>query len=286
MRFVSLCNYIGLVFLGMFKRAISQGAAKMTIICQISRFSFKYAYPLNQISYLSKKFDIMAILKLKSEKVKAIVLFSTGAFVAAAAMYFSETGPACRIAFPLTILTIASMWLTPWQITLAMLFSALGDLFGSEGSFIMQMGAFAIAHIWLICFFIQRYLTKVSGDKRLTAKMKGYVMLVAIWTLALLGFVFTKIVPEAPAGIIRAGTGIYACIICCMLVCALIQRSTLYALGAILFVFSDFILAWNMFTEAVPHAGYLIMIPYYIGQWLLFVRATPYRIEGLRRHRM
>jgi len=228
----------------------------------------------------------MAILKLKSERVKSIVFFSTGAFVAAATMYFTGTGPACRIAFPLSILAIASLWLTPWQITLAMIFSALGDLFGSEGNLILQMEAFAIAHIWLIYFFIQRYKIKVSGDNRLTAKMKGYMLLVAIWTLALLCFVFTKIVPAAPEGIIRIGTGIYACLICGMLVCALIQRSTLYASGAILFVFSDFILAWNMFTETIPHAGYLIMIPYYIGQWLIFVRATPYRIESLRRHRM
>lgn len=228
----------------------------------------------------------MAIFRLKTEKVKGIVLFTTGAFAAAAAMYFSGTGPTFRIAFPLMILTLASLWLTPWQISLAMLFSASGDFFGAEGNFILQMGSFAMAHIWLICFFIRRYRNRAAGDKGLTAKMKGYVTIVAIWTLALLGFVFAKIVPAAPEGLIRTCVGIYACLICGMLVCALIQRSTLYALGAILFVFSDFILAWNMFAEPIPHAGCLIMIPYYIGQWLIFVRATPYRIEGLRRHRM
>lgn len=228
----------------------------------------------------------MAIFNIKQEKVKNSVLLTTGAFAAASVMYFCGAGPEHRIAFPLMILSIASLWLTPLDITMAMFFSALGDFFGSEGFFLAQMSSFAAAHICFIIFFIRRYRRKVAGDNGLTAKMKGYVMLVAIWTLALLGFVFTKIVPEAPAGIIRTGTGIYACIICCMLIVAMLQRSTLYALGAILFVFSDFILAWNMFTEAIPHAGYLIMIPYYIGQWLLFVRSTPYRIEGLRRHRM
>lgn len=228
----------------------------------------------------------MATFRLKTEKVKNTVLLTTGAFTAAAAMYFCGAGPSSRIAFPLTILTFASLWLTPWQISLAMLFSALGDFFGSEGNFIMQMGSFALTHIWLICFFIRRYRTRVSGDRGLTAKMKGYVTIVAIWTLALSVFVFAKIVPAAPEGIIRTGIGIYACLICCMLVGALIQRSTLYALGAILFVFSDFILAWNMFVGPVPHAGLIIMIPYYSGQWLLFVRATPYRVDVLRRHRM
>ena len=228
----------------------------------------------------------MAVFRLNNEKVKGTVLFTTGAFAAATAIYFSGTGPSFRIAFPLIILTLASLWLTPWQISLAMLFSALGDFFGSEGNFILQMGSFALAHIWLILFFIRRYKDKVSGDNGLTAKMKGYLMMVVILAIALLSLVFTKIVPAAPEGIIRICVGVYACMICCMLVCSMIQRSTLYALGAILFVFSDFILAWNMFTETIPHAGYLIMIPYYIGQWLLFIRATPYRIDGLRRHRM
>lgn len=228
----------------------------------------------------------MATFNIKQERVKNTVLFTTGAFIAACVMYFCGTGPAQRIAFPLAILTIASLWLTSLDITLAMLFSALGDFFGTEGIFLAQISSFAAAHVCFIIFFICRYQKKVACDNGLTAKMKGYVMLVVIWTLALLGFVFTKIVPEAPAGIIRTGTRIYACIICCMLIVAMLQRSTLYALGAILFVFSDFILAWNMFTETIPHAGYLIMIPYYIGQWLLFVRSTPYRIEGLRKHRM
>lgn len=228
----------------------------------------------------------MAILKLRQERLQSTVLITTGAFTAAAVMYFSGIGPACRLAFPLFILTIASLWLTPWQVTLAMLFSALGDWFGTEGDFIAQMAAFAIAHIWLVAFFVSRYIIKVRSERGLTAKMKGFVLMVAIWTLALLVFVFTEIVPEAPAGIIRTGTGIYACLICAMLVSAMLQRSTLYALGALLFVFSDLILAWNMFTEPVPGARWLIMIPYYIGQWLLWIRSTPYRISGLRQRRM
>ena len=64
-----------------------------------------------------------------------------------------------------------------------------------------------------------------------------------------------------------------------MLMMALLQRSSLYALGAVLFVFSDFILAWNKFVEPIPYRNYLVLGSYFLAQWLLFIRATPYRIK-------
>ena len=63
-----------------------------------------------------------------------------------------------------------------------------------------------------------------------------------------------------------------------MLATAMLQRSSLYALGAVLFAFSDFILAWNMFTEPIPYSRYLILIPYYLAQWLLYIRSTKFRV--------
>ena len=63
-----------------------------------------------------------------------------------------------------------------------------------------------------------------------------------------------------------------------MMLSALLQRSSLYALGAVLFVFSDFIIAWCMFVGPVPQSRLMIMIPYYAAQWILFIRSTPLRI--------
>ena len=65
-----------------------------------------------------------------------------------------------------------------------------------------------------------------------------------------------------------------------VLTMGLLQRSSLYALGAVLFVFSDFILAWNRFVEPVPYRDYLVLVTYYLAEWLLFVRSTNYRIKG------
>ena len=63
-----------------------------------------------------------------------------------------------------------------------------------------------------------------------------------------------------------------------MLLTALLQRSSLFALGAVLFVFSDFIIAWNMFVEPVPYRNYLVLVTYYLAQWLLYIRSTSFRV--------
>ena len=63
-----------------------------------------------------------------------------------------------------------------------------------------------------------------------------------------------------------------------MMVMAMLQRSSLFALGALMFVFSDFILAWNKFVEPIPHRDYLVLVTYFLAQWLLFIRSTKFRV--------
>ena len=144
------------------------------------------------------------------------------------------------------------------------------------------MGAFAAGHVFYIWFFVKRYFMKVEHDRKLTARAKGYLAMLGVCLAGLLTVVFTKIVPSAPAGVERIGVSVYAVIISTMLLTGMLQRSSLYALGAVLFVFSDFILAWNRFVEPVPGRDYLVLVSYYLAQWLLFVRSTPYRITNLR----
>ena len=223
---------------------------------------------------------------MKANRLEATVYTSTALFVAASLLYFLPLNIPHRLAFPLIILTLSSMWLNPWQIMLALAFSAAGDWLGAEGLFIGQMASFAVAHTFFILFFAKRYHVKVEPDRKLTAKAKGYTFMFIFMGAVLVIWTCLSIAPEAPEGIVRTGVIIYTVIICAMLVMALLQRSSLFAIGAVLFVFSDLILAWNMFVEPVEGAGYLIMIPYYIGQWMLFVRSTPYRVPWLRRHRM
>jgi uncharacterized membrane protein YhhN len=220
----------------------------------------------------------MSTFKLQEKRTPALAWTSTGLFLAASIVFFLPLEVPHKVTFPVGILTLASLWLCPWQITLALLFSAAGDYFGSCGNFLGQMGSFALAHAMYIVYFADRYFTKVERDRKLTPKMKGYLAMVIFCILTLLAVVLTRIAPAAEPGIIRIGVIVYACLISAMMLLALLQRSSLFALGAVLFVFSDFILAWNMFVEPVPYRQYLVLVPYFLAQWLLFIRATPYRV--------
>lgn len=232
------------------------------------------------MSILAKTFISMALLSIDNRKLKPAVVAVSVIFFAFAIFFFLPVKVDHKVTFPLTILFIASLWLLPWQMSLSMLFSGIGDYFGSCDNFILQMSFFALAHVCMIWFFTQRYFTKVEKDRKLTGKAKGYMAMVFLFAIILLCVVFTRVVPQAEPGVIRIGVSIYACLICGMLVTALLQRSSLYAVGAVLFVFSDFIIAWHKFVEPVPCRTIIVMSTYYAAQWLLFIRSTPYRIKN------
>ena len=220
----------------------------------------------------------MATFNIQGRHVRNFAITSSILYLFLGVFYFSPILLQGKTVFPLASLAIVSLWLCPWQMTAALACSAIGDLAGAFGNFILQMGAFAAAHIFLISFFMKRYKEKVEKDRKLTEKAKGYTRILTLMSVTIAGFAFSEIIPPAPEGIIRIGTGIYTVLICTMLVLALLQRSSLYALGALLFVFSDFILAWNKFTAPIENAGLLIMIPYYLGQWLIYIRSTSFRV--------
>lgn len=225
----------------------------------------------------------MSVFRLEDTKIRPVALSAAGLFLFFAALFFSPVAIPHKIAFTLGSAFVMSLWLCPWQITMALLFSALGDYFGSCHNFLAQMGFFALAHVFYVWYFVNRYLKKVIVRKKPTAKHHGLAFMFLLMVASLLAVVFTKIVPCTPEGIIRIGVSIYALLISTMLYFALMQRSSLFAIGAVMFVFSDFILAWNKFVDPIQHSRLLIMIPYYTGQFLLFMRSTPYKVKpGLR----
>lgn len=221
----------------------------------------------------------MAILNIPEKSIIKIAIGATLLFIALCLMYFSPAEIPHKTSIPVGLLTITSIVLCPWQIILALGFSAAGDYFGSCGNFIAQMGCFAISHIWYILYFALRYHRKVEHDKKLTARAKGYILMVMFCAACILTTAFLKVVPSVPPGTLRIGVSIYSCLICTMMILAMLQRSSLFALGALLFVFSDFILAWNMFVEPIPHDRLLIMIPYYAAQWLIFIRSSSFKLK-------
>lgn len=201
-----------------------------------------------------------------------------------------------RIAFPVAALSVFGAWLgIEWKFVLAFLFSCTGDAMGACGSFAGQMGYFAAAHIMLIWAFAGM-LRKSRGSHGLPEGKAGgtqnggaedfldsriWKTLAALAVAATLVFAFVLVIPEVPEGALRIGCGVYAVLIASMFGLSLMQRSPFFAVGAALFLISDMILSWNRFVGPVPASGWLIMIPYYLGQLLLWLGAA-YRSRTLK----
>ena len=189
------------------------------------------------------------------------------------ALFFAPVHIPYKLALPVGLLFIASLKLLPWQMSFAMLFSWAGDYFGACGNFLAQMASFAIAHVFIIGYFFSRYRLGVLRRRYIRYSAR-YMTLVTIFVLPVLLFAFVKIVPCAPAGVLRYGVSFYAILIAIMVWSALQQRSKLFAIGAILFLVSDMILAWNRFVGHLPNSTMLILVPYYLAQWMIFIRST------------
>jgi uncharacterized membrane protein YhhN len=129
-----------------------------------------------------------------------------------------------------------------------------------------QMGFFALAHIAYIVFFC-----RTNPQDRASDGMKWKSAIVALY-----GVVVGMLIVPHVHGFLQAGVSVYILLILSMCLLAWRQKNPYYALGAWLFVLSDTVLAWNKFVSHIEGAGYLIMIPYYLGQWMLFILSAKF----------
>jgi alkenylglycerophosphocholine/alkenylglycerophosphoethanolamine hydrolase len=192
-------------------------------------------------------------------------------FFLLAILFFSPIQMPYKLAYPLAFLTLCALRYSSWPMVLAMGFSALGDYMGVCHNFWGQMGSFALAHIAFVVFFYRLY-----QQEKAMMGIKWKSVLVALYGLV----VGMCIVPHVQ-GPLQIGVSVYILLILAMCMLAWMQKNPLYALGAWLFVFSDTILAWNKFVSPIEWAGYLIMVPYYLGQWVLFVQSV--RVKQLHK---
>ena len=144
-----------------------------------------------------------------------------------------------------------------WLIPLALLASSAGDWAGAMGEFIFQIAFFAVAHIFYIADFAPKCKFSV---KRIVA-----LVLFSPIVLPLLGYVLMHIGDRVE----MIAVAIYGVLIYSMGFTALIQNrkfSILYAIAAMLFIFSDSCIAYNKFVEHIPNATMWIMTTYYAAQ--------------------
>lgn len=184
-----------------------------------------------------------------------------------------------RLALPAALLALGGIGLLPWLMTAAFFFCAIGDALGVLGSFEGQIGGFAVAHI---CFII--WLTKqIKTDRLQTNRQKGFFssyIYITPLCLVPLFIAAVRIIPEIHNTPIRVGCIIYSLLLTGTLWTAWLRMTTsprprkwqlLTALGATLFLVSDFVLSWNRFVESVPNSRNLIMTTYYAALLLLFM---------------
>lgn len=209
---------------------------------------------------------------MKQDKSDRKIIYISLIFIVLAAMYlmpsaaFEQMLPEkvvrFRIAYPVAALALMGAYLgMGWKFVLAFLFSCTGDAMGAYGSFFGQIGYFAAAHIILIWAFAEE-LWKVRKT------------LVGLAVTAALVFAFALVIPKVPEPWLQIGCGVYATLITAMFGLSLMQRSPLFAIGAALFLISDMILSWNKFVGPVTAEKWLIMVPYYLGQLLIWLGAT------------
>lgn len=209
---------------------------------------------------------------MKQDKSDRKIIYISLIFIVLAVMYLMPSAALeqmlpekvvrFRIAYPVAALALMGAYLCMgWKFVLAFLFSCTGDAMGAYGSFFGQMGYFAAAHIILIWAFAEE-LWKVRKT------------LVGLAVTAALVFAFALVIPKVPEPWLQIGCGVYAVLITAMFGLSLMQRSPLFAIGAALFLISDMILSWNKFVGPVTAEKWLIMVPYYLGQLLIWLGAT------------
>lgn len=146
-----------------------------------------------------------------------------------------------------------------WFIPLALLASAAGDWAGSMGEFIFQIAFFAFAHI----FYISDFAPKCKFQKKRLLPLAAFSAVV----IPFLIYVLMHIGPREEL----IAVGIYGVIIYAMGFTAFLQNrpySWLYAVAAVLFIFSDSCIAYWRFVGHLPHASTIIMVTYYAAQGL------------------
>ena len=124
--------------------------------------------------------------------------------------------------------------------------------------FAFGLGAFLLAHLTYICLFVRNR----TAATRLDAPRIAAVVAILAYSAAL----SVWIVPSV--GALAVPVILYICALTGMVSTAILARfrQPWVAVGAILFLISDSLLAIHKFKTPVPLRDYLVWITYYLGQ--------------------
>ncbi|HKO76414.1 MAG TPA: lysoplasmalogenase [Flavobacterium sp.] len=154
----------------------------------------------------------------------------------------------------------------------ALTFSWIGDiilLFSDKGElyFIFGLVAFLISHLVYIVLFNKQQNTRTNNNKAL---FRIGVLAILAYFVFMINTLFPKLGP------LKIPVLVYAIVITTMLFFAFkgslkwpIPANNYILIGAIVFVSSDSILAFNKFYTSINHASFYIMATYCMAQYLI-----------------
>jgi len=141
---------------------------------------------------------------------------------------------------------------SPWLVA-ALAFSLLGDVFLMLPAdlFLAGLGAFLVAHLAYVGAFA------------------GPVVPRLVWLAVVVGVlapVAARILRAVPDRALRTPVAVYSLAISLMVASAVASASTVAITGAVLFLVSDMLIAWNRFVQPRPWAPLAIIVTYHLGQ--------------------
>lgn len=162
---------------------------------------------------------------------------------------------------------------------------SLGIFFSLAGDVFLMISYIRFSDRWFIPGLIAFLLTHVAYIIGLNTPLPNVSPIWSLGVAVILALSAARILRRILAGVRQKGlrrlvrpVGLYGMVLTLMLLSALItlfnpewrsSASGLVALGAILFYFSDILLAWNKFVNPIKNGRLADMILYHLGQFAL-----------------
>ncbi|MFD2638002.1 lysoplasmalogenase [Piscibacillus salipiscarius] len=172
-------------------------------------------------------------------------------------------------ALPMVLMIIYALINLPKQrffihyaVVIGLIFSLIGDV--TLHWFVIGLSAFLLGHIFYMAGFITKF--KPSLVRGMT------IVPLVIYSYILGNGILNSLTDSSLSFPIT----LYIIVISAMAWTAIMTRNLYAAIGAVLFVISDSILAWNLFVTTIPLSSILVMSTYYSAQFLIVFSLRSY----------
>ena len=137
----------------------------------------------------------------------------------------------------------------------------LGDIFLMLPSdrFLFGVGAFFVAHV--------AYIVGLRMDSSAAVSLVAGVIVVGAFAITVGRHIVLAVREQAPE--LATPVSAYVAVISVMVASAIATKNPYAAVGAVVFMASDTLIAWNRFVQPLAWAPVTIMVTYHVGQALL-----------------